>query len=97
MNLKPTGGIATAALTLAAVLPHAFGVSLTVTNLADSGPGTLRDRIAAAAPGDSISFGVFGTIRLNSELVITQNLNVYGFGSAPVYVSGNHNARARSS
>jgi len=98
MNLKRNafalaGWILPAVLVLSAVVPHALGASLTVTNLADSGPGTLRDRIALAAPGDSISFGVFGTVRLNSELVITQNLTVAAFGSAPVYISGSRNSR----
>src|SRR5215831_10509168 len=31
-----------------------------LTNTNDSGPGSLRDAIASAAPGDTINFGVTG-------------------------------------
>jgi len=81
------------ALAMTAALAQAFGATLTVTNLADSGPGTLRDRIAAAAPGDTVTFGVLGTVLLNSELVISKSMNVYGYGGGLAGVSGNHSSR----
>lgn len=43
--------------------------TLTVTNLNDTGTGSLRAQIAAANSGDTIDFSVSGTIVLASELV----------------------------
>lgn len=63
----------------------------TVTNLADSGPGTLRQAIADALPGDVIDFGVTGTITLTSgELVVTNDLSLIGPGATNLTVSGNN-------
>ena len=63
------------------------GKAATVTSLADNGPGTLRDVIAAAAPGDTISFTVAGAITLtNGELVINKDLTIAGPGSAVLTV-----------
>lgn len=67
--------------------------TLIVTNLADSGPGTFRDRIATSASGDTITFGVFGTITLNSQLTIPHSLRVEGPGIPFLKVSGNKNGR----
>src|SRR5262245_48583031 len=64
-------------------LPSTFSV----LNLADSGPGSLRDAIAAAEanPGpDQIDFGhnVKGTITLTSgQLTITSDLTINGPGA----------------
>ena len=44
--------------------------TLVVTSLADSGPGTLREQLALAAPGDTIKFDVNGTIFLESPLLL---------------------------
>ena len=75
-NLK----LSLAALVAAASLDHAArGATLTVTSLADGGPGTLRQRIAAAASGDTINFKVTGTIVLTSgQLTVNKNLNIVG-------------------
>jgi hypothetical protein len=55
--------------------------TLTVVNLDDSGPGSLRQAIADATPGDTIDFAVTGTITLTSgELVITNDLTISGPG-----------------
>lgn len=67
----------------------AFGSTTTVTNTNDSGPGSLRDAIATAAPGDTIDFGVTGTITLTSTLVIDKSLTIRGPGAASLSVSGN--------
>jgi hypothetical protein len=54
----------------------------TVTSIADSGPGSLREAIAAAAPGETIDFAVTGTILLTSgELVIDKDLVLLGPGA----------------
>ena len=79
------------AMAVAAASSQTLGASLTVTNLADSGPGTLRDRIASAGLSDRISFAVNGTIILNSQLTITNNLRIEGHTS--LRVSGNNNSR----
>ena len=62
--------------------------TLTVTSLADSGPGSLRDALASASPGDAIDFGVQGTITLTngtsggSALAIEKNIQINGPGAA---------------
>src|SRR5438094_8897774 len=54
-----------------------------VTTTADSGPGSLRDAISTAAPGETISFAVTNAITLtNGELVINKNLIIAGPGAA---------------
>ena len=53
--------------------------TITVTNSADSGPGTLRQAIADSVPGDTISFSLedTNTIALSSgQLLITNNLTI---------------------
>ena len=64
-----------------------------VTNTNDSGPGSLRQAIADATPGETITFaaGVTGTITLTSGgLAVTKDLNIQGPGAALVTVSGNN-------
>ncbi|SPE54390.1 hypothetical protein SBV1_1860038 [Verrucomicrobia bacterium] len=68
--------------------------TIVVTNLNDSGPGSLRQAIAAAAPGDTVSFGVTGTITLTSgELLVTNDLIILGPGAANLAISANTNSR----
>jgi hypothetical protein len=53
-----------------------------VSNLNDSGSGSLRNTIAASADGDSITFGVMGTITLTSgQLVIGKSITISGPGA----------------
>lgn len=55
--------------------------SVTVTTLNDSGPGSLRQAVADAKAGDTITFGVQGTITLASgALTIDKDLAVEGPG-----------------
>jgi hypothetical protein len=94
MKFKYSKASALLTMTFAlAMSPHAFSTPLTVTSLADSGAGTLRDRIAAALPGDTIQFGVSGTITLNSELVLSKSLQINGLTANSLRISGNHNSR----
>jgi hypothetical protein len=61
-----------------------------VTNLSDSGAGSLRQAIADAAPASIITFGVSGTITLTSgELVVNKDLSIVGPGAANLSISGN--------
>lgn len=66
------------ALLLSTASAHA--VTRTVTNLNDSGAGSLRATITAAASGDTINLGVSGTIPLKSEIPIAKNLTINGNG-----------------
>jgi len=65
--------------------------TISVTNAADSGAGSLRAALASATNGDTIdATGVFGAIILTSgELLITNNLNINGSGPANLAVNGN--------
>jgi hypothetical protein len=70
--------------------------TLTVTNLQDSGDGSLRGQIAAAASGDTIVFdnSLSGTIALTSgELALFGNLTIQGPGAGNLMVSGNNAQR----
>ena len=72
--------------------------TLTVTNTANSGAGSLRNQIAAASSGDTIVFsaGLSGqTITLTTgEIIINKNLTFDGSALAsPVTISGNSNGR----
>ncbi|HND21285.1 MAG TPA: right-handed parallel beta-helix repeat-containing protein, partial [Acidobacteriota bacterium] len=57
----------------------ASNATLTVTSGGDSGAGTLRDQIAAAAAGDTIVFSGVTTVTLTTaELLINKNLTIDG-------------------
>jgi hypothetical protein len=72
--------------------------TLTVTTLADSGAGSLRGQIAAAASGDTIVFDsslTDGTVSLTSgELLINKNLTITGLGADHLAVSRSTSAAA---
>lgn len=71
---------------------RARAANRTVTNLNDNGAGSLRSTIAASASGDTINFGVTGTITLTTgELPINVSLTISGPGS--LTVSGNNASR----
>ena len=62
-----------------------------VTNSSDSDPGSLRGTIAAANPGDAITFAAglsSQTITLVTPLVIDKDLTINGAGAAHLTVSG---------
>ena len=64
--------------------------TLVVTTLSDSGPGSLRQAIADANPGDTITFGVKGTVSLTSgALVIDKSLAIEGPAPNKQAISGN--------
>jgi hypothetical protein len=66
-----------------------------VTNTNDSGPGSLREALAAANDGDTIdATGVSGTILLTSgELQITRGVTINGPGAGTLAVNGNGSSR----
>ena len=68
--------------------------TITVTNTHDGGAGSLREAITSAAPGDTIIFGVTGTIVLTTgELLIEKNLTISGPGAGSLVISGNNASR----
>jgi hypothetical protein len=70
--------------------------TITVTSAADSGAGTLRAAVAAAANGDKITFSLPtpATITLtNGELPVSNNITIAGPGPANLSISGNTNGR----
>jgi hypothetical protein len=76
---------------------RASAAMFTVVNLADSGPGSLRQAVldANASGGpDEIAFAVPGTIALTSgEMAITDDLAVNGPGAGLLTVSGGGQSR----
>ena len=77
----------------------AGATTFTVTNLNDSGPGSLRQAILdtnATADDDTIVFqsGLSGTITLTSgELAISSDLTIDGLEATVLAISGNHTSR----
>lgn len=87
-------------LTALLLAPLARGATVTVTNAADSGAGSLRHAIASAAPGDTIAFsstadngavnfhdGAAHTIALTSaQLLIDKSLTISAPGASVLTV-----------
>ncbi|MBE2272335.1 MAG: hypothetical protein IAE80_29135, partial [Anaerolinea sp.] len=77
----------------------AYAASFVVTNLNDSGDGSLRQAVLdanAASTDDIITFAVNGTITLTSgQLVLANNgsLEIVGNGAANTIISGNNASR----
>jgi hypothetical protein len=75
------------AIPLALVLLACNSRAGVVTTTADSGPGSLRDAILAAAAGESITFSVTGAITLTSgELLVNKDLVISGPGASTLTV-----------
>jgi hypothetical protein len=74
--------------------PSLQASNLTVSNLNDSGPGSLRHCIEIARSADIIAFSVTGTTYLtNGALSITNNLNIAGPGANRLSVNGHQAGR----
>jgi hypothetical protein len=79
IEIRRLAMVATAFILSAAPL---LATTRTVTNLNDSGPGSLRQLISESAPNDTINFSVRGTITLTSgELLINKHLTISGPGA----------------
>ena len=89
-------GLISMAMILALSVGVAGAATITVANTNDAGAGSLREAIASAASGDTVSFaaGVTGTIVLTSgELGIDKDLTISGTGASKLAVDGNANSR----
>src|SRR5262252_7795086 len=64
--------------------------TITVTNTDDDGAGSLRQAIANAHNGDTIDFGVNGTITLASGgLLVDKSITISGLGHDNLTVDAN--------
>ena len=91
-------GLSVALLSAASSLtPGVRAVTLTVTNTSDSGPGSLRDAVAAASRGDGIVFdpSLAGRpiILTTGELLIDNDLTISGLGRQQTILDGNSASR----
>jgi len=89
------GLVAVVALALAPAMV-ANAAPIQVINNNDSGAGSLRQAIAAAIPGEEITFAdnVTGIITLTSgQLLINKNLTITGPGPDVLTISGNNASR----
>ena len=64
--------------------------TITVTNINDSGAGSLRQAIADAHDGDTVNLGVTGTITLTTgELLVDKSITIHGPGSGNLTIDCN--------
>ena len=74
--------------------------TVTVTSLADGGPGSLRQVITAASSGDTVIFDPILTgktiILTNGEISVAKNLTINGLGAASLSVSATNLSRVFS-
>ena len=95
MQFKPFFARLTAVAVLLVIGARAHAGTINVSNLNDDGAGSLRQAIASANAGDTVSLsGVTGTIALTTdELSISKGIKIIGPGADKVTVSGNHALR----
>jgi hypothetical protein len=80
---------ATCLSALCLIALNAQAATITVTNTNDSGAGSLRQAIVDAHNGDTIGFGVTGTITLaTDELLVNKSVSISGPGSDNLTVAG---------
>lgn len=79
---------------LCAIVTQAHAGTITVTSTNDSGPGSLRQALAGANDGDTITFAVTGIIELTSgELLVDRSITISGPGADSLAVDGNNTSR----
>jgi hypothetical protein len=86
--------VLTVEFTLPFSVQTAHAATQIVTNLNDSGPGSLRDAISTASAGDVLTFNPIlagQSILLNSVIEIDKDLTIDGTGlTSPINLSGNY-------
>jgi hypothetical protein len=95
-SFKPKKAYSKARLRFEPLEDRTLPSTLFVSNLMDSGTGSLRAQIAAAAAGDTINFdnSLQGQITLTSgELDIANNLTIKGPGAGNFTISGGNTQR----
>ncbi len=96
MRSRPKTASFLLALTVG-LLASATAYSVTVTNTNDSGPGSLRNAIAATPAGGLVNFSLAGCpcsiVLTTGELIITKNLTLVGPGADQLAISGNNSTR----
>jgi hypothetical protein len=86
---------ATCLSALCLIAPSTQAATITVTSTNDSGAGSLRQAIADANDGDTIDFGVTGTITLTTDwLLVEKSITISGPGSNNLALDSNHARRA---
>lgn len=83
-------------LLLASLASHvAAGNTLIVSTTGDSGAGTLRSQISAAANGDTVQVSVSGTITLTNEIAVAgKNISILGPGAGSLTITTAGKSRA---
>jgi hypothetical protein len=72
----------------------ARAITITVTNITDSGPGSLRQALVDANDGDTIAFAVSGIIALTSgELLVNKSISISDPRAASLTVGANSKSR----
>jgi len=77
------------------IIGSAYASTSTVTNIGDSGAGSLRAALGSASPGDTIVFapGVTGTIALATSLSVAQSVTIQGPGAGIITLDGQTTVR----
>src|SRR5882757_8381368 len=93
-NFFRLNALACCTVIFCAVAASVRATTITVTNTNDNGVGSLRQALAIANDGDTITFAVSGSIMLTTgELLVDKSISVSGPGSGNLAVDGNANSR----
>jgi hypothetical protein len=87
--LRTSGVLATTCLAFALLSSSASANLIEVTTTADSGPGSLRQAIADAAPGDVIGVPEGDFVLTSGRIPLDKSLTIKGAGAAQTTISGN--------
>lgn len=73
---------------------NSYAGTITVTNLNDAGAGSLRAAVASAVSGDTIVFGVTGTILFTGSSInnINKDVHIVGPGAGLLTIDGSGNS-----
>jgi hypothetical protein len=71
----------------------AQAATIAVTNGNDSGPGSLRAAVAAAAPGEMITVPALAVFLTSGQIVVSKSLTIVGAGARETTISGTGQSR----